>query len=341
MTQWGSDPNAESGDEHKQSTPTGEPNEPGTQQPSGAEPWGQSPPPVQPPAGGDPWGPPSASQPSQPSQPGQPGQPPYGAPPSGQPPYGQPEYGQPPYGQPGQPPYGAPPPGQPPYGQPQYGQPEYGQPQYGQPPYGQPEYGQYGQYQGQYGQGYPAAPGYNPYADASAAQNGWISVPGLGTVQVASVGRRFLARFIDGLILLVIWVVLLGFGLKGVSTTTHTVCDANNICVNQTSTSGLGGFFATALLISALYFLYEWLMIAFRGQTLGKMAMGVKVVRAEDGQIPGIGRAFVRQIILAVSNAVCFLIVLLMYISVFFDGTGRRQTWYDKAARDFVIQTRP
>ena len=26
-----------------------------------------------------------------------------------------------------------------------------------------------------------------------------------------------------------------------------------------------------------------------------------------------------------------------MYISVFFDNTGRNQTWYDKAAGDFVI----
>lgn len=112
MTQWGNDPNSESGDAPK------------------PDPWAAPPP--QP----DPWGPPA--------QPGQ--QPGYGQPPG----YGQqpPQYGQPPtYGQ--QPGYGQPP-GyeQPPtYGQPpQYGQPQgYGQapgyqqpPQYGQQPYGYP-----------------------------------------------------------------------------------------------------------------------------------------------------------------------------------------------------------
>ena len=32
--------------------------------------------------------------------------------------------------------------------------------------------------------------------------------------------------------------------------------------------------------------LYELLLTAFKGQTVGKMVMGIKVVRSADGQVP-------------------------------------------------------
>ncbi|MBV9846052.1 MAG: RDD family protein, partial [Kutzneria sp.] len=128
-----------------------------------------------PPSGTDPQG-------QQPAEQQPPGQQPAGqqTPPPGfdqpgygqQQPYGQPGYGQPGYGQ--QQPYG-----QPAYGQQPYGQPGYGQPAYGQQPYGQPGYGQ------------PAAPGYGL---------DYVQLPGVGTVRIASMGQRFLARLLDWLI---------------------------------------------------------------------------------------------------------------------------------------------
>src|SRR5947209_2151951 len=67
------------------------------------------------------------------------------------------------------------------YGQPQYGQPppQYGQPQYGQPP---PQYGQQQQYYGQ-----PPQYGQQQYGQQQLAY--------------VSVGPRFLAVLIDGLII--------------------------------------------------------------------------------------------------------------------------------------------
>ena len=216
---------------------------------------------------------------------------------------GQP-YGQP-YGQ--QPPYGAPPPSSDPYGQPPaapYGQP----PAYGQPaaPYGQP---------------YGAAPAYNTP----------LAVPG----NLASMGKRFGARVIDGLIGSVVVygvaIVLIG----GAATTVHT--DANGQI-----TSG-GGTLVGAIVISGLVAFafgigYEFVMVALKGATLGKMALGIKVVREADGQVPGWGPSGLRYLIQVAGSAVCSFIGLgVIWLSPLFDNTGRQQGWHDKVAKTLVV----
>jgi len=262
-------------------------------------------------AGSTPWG----SSPLSPAGP-QPGSPPDPwAQPGGQPGYGQPGYGQPGYGQPG-------------YGQPGYGQPGYGQPGYGPPGYGPPGYGQQ----------YAGGPGYRSMAPVHDSR---LHVPGLGVVQVASVGQRFLARLIDSVLYFVVFGVASVIGGQSVTTSTGSeVCDSNGYCYTRSS-AAVGGLFLAIGLAYLFVFSYEWLMIAFRGQTLGKMAMGIKVVREGDGQAPGLGKAFLRQIVLYAAALVsCGLGGLLMYISVFFDSSGRNQTWYDKAGGAQVISLR-
>ncbi len=309
MTQWGNGPDDGSADKptsdpwaapaQPQSDPWAKPAEPSQSNPPQSDPW---------------------ARPADQGQP-DPGQPPYGQPPQAQPPYGQPPQTQPSYGQPPQ--------TQPPYGQqPGYGQPQqYGQPQYGQQPHGQPLYGQ----------GYPAAPGYSPYGPVGGAQNGFVQVGGLGMVKVATVGQRFLARLIDAVVYIVIFAILGGLGVASLASSTHRTCDSTGYCYDETSGAGVGGFFLALGAVVLVGFLYEWLFIAFKGQTLGKMAMGVKVVREDTGQVPGLGKSFIRQIIPAVASGLCSLVGLLVYLSVFFDNSGRRQTWYDKAAGDQVI----
>jgi uncharacterized RDD family membrane protein YckC len=174
------------------------------------------------------------------------------------------------------------------------------------------------------------------YGQPAIGNNGYVEVAGLGVVKVASVGQRFLARLIDGLIYLVAAIILFAIGLGSIASNTHQVCDASG-CYDRTTSGGVGGFFAAIAVLILFTFLYEWLFVAFKGQTLGKMAIGVKVVRQDNGQVPGLGKSFIRQIIPAIASAICSLVGLLMYISVFFDNTGRNQTWYDKAAGDYVI----
>ncbi|MGW6198152.1 RDD family protein [Kribbella sp. NPDC055110] len=272
--------------------------------------------------GQNPYGNPGATPPGQPGQPGQPG---YGAP--GQ--YGQ-QPGQP-GGQPGQPGYGQQPGpgGQPGYGQPQYGQqpgqPGYGQPQYGQQP-GQPGYGQPG--------GYPQGPDYGQVAQA---QSGLVQIPGLGTVKVATLGSRALARIIDSVILGIVVFILATLIVGGAS---KGLADSSP----EESGAALGGFigalFTVWWLTGLLTIGYELLMTAFKGQTVGKMIMGIKVVKSADGQVPGIGPAFMRWLLPLIGAALCGIGALLVYLSPLFDSSGRLQGWHDKAANTLVIGLR-
>ncbi|MEV6267734.1 RDD family protein [Kribbella sp. NPDC051936] len=263
--------------------------------------------------------------------------------PGGQPSYGQGAQGpgQNPYGNPGATPPGQP--GQPGYGAPgQYGQqpgqggqqPGYGQPQYAQQPgqggYGQPQYGQ------QPGYGQPGGYGQGPdYGQVAQAQSGLVQIPGLGTVKVATIGSRALARIIDSVILYAIVGIL--YAIFFASATAAT---SDGEFSDSEGAGFLGAFFAVIGLSVLITVLYELLLTAFKGQTVGKMIMGIKVVRSSDGQVPGFGPAFMRWLLPMIGSFLCYVGALLVYLSPLFDSSGRVQGWHDKAANTLVIGTR-
>jgi uncharacterized RDD family membrane protein YckC len=232
----------------------------------------------------------------------------------------QPSYGQPPtYGQP--PPYGQQPPpyGQqpPPYGQqpPPYGQqpPPYGQqpPPYGQQPYGQPVYG-------------------GPYSGSS--------IP--AGIQFASMPRRLGARLLDAVILLLILSVLGALVFGAVAAGGGLDFETDPVTGELVNDDGVAaatlGWTGLAILVSLLY---EIGLIAVRGATLGKQILGIKVLREQDGQVPGWGSSILRWLIPFIAGMFCGFPQLLVYLSPFFDSTGRNQGWHDKAASTVVIRT--
>ncbi|MFM9447115.1 RDD family protein [Streptomyces acidiscabies] len=237
--------------------------------------------------------------------------------------------------------FGAPPPGNP-YGQqPQQPQPGgYGQPQ--QPGYGQPPQGYgYPQDQQQYGQQPPQ--GYPSYPQSP----GGYPPPGYntGAPQVASMGRRLGARCIDGAI---IFVVYLAFAIAGVAGSLSSVndCDPNassavyEACVNDAAGDLVGRFSVIVVLLMIVNFVYEWLMVGLKGATLGKLAVGLRVVNVETGQKPGMGSSIIRWIIPIVGGFACGIGQFLVYLSPFWDKSGRQQGWHDKAAKTMVIHNR-
>jgi len=244
--------------------------------------------------------------------------PPYGGgTPGGQQPYGQPYGSQPPPGQP----YGTPPPSGDPYGQ---------QPAYGQPPaYGAPPPPAYPPQQQPYG----APPAYaQPYGAAPA-----YGVPTSAPGNLASMGKRFGARLIDYLISMVV-VYGLGFALVGgAASTVHTDPVTGE-------TTGGGTFFGSLIIWVLVAFafgvLYEFLMIALKGATVGKMALGIKVVREQDGQVPGWGPSGLRYLIQVAGSFCCGIGLYVVWLSPFFDSTGRQQGWHDKVAKTLVINSR-
>ncbi|MER5806884.1 RDD family protein [Streptomyces sp. NPDC002033] len=233
-------------------------------------------------------------------------------------PYGQQQppapQGQPGYGYPQQAPQGVPP------------QAGYGYPQQGQPPYGAVP---------------PQAPG------TLQANNGFINVAGLGTVQVATMGRRFGARLIDGAVIFVLYLIFSGIGLAGAVGLQKSIDDCKTMdplssayqsCVNDAAGGFVAAFLGFILIFFVATLLYEWLMIAFVGATVGKLALGLKVVKENTGQNPGLGGGFIRWIIPMVGAFLCGIGQILVYLSPFFDNSGKLQGWHDRAAGTIVVK---
>ena len=79
----------------------------------------------------------------------------------------------------------------------------------------------------------------------------------------------------------------------------------------------------TGLALSALYYV---LLTGLRGQTVGKMTLGIRVVRA-DGRLPGLGYAALREV---VGKFVSAIALFLGFLWIAWDR--EKQGWHDKIA---------
>jgi uncharacterized RDD family membrane protein YckC len=88
--------------------------------------------------------------------------------------------------------------------------------------------------------------------------------------------------------------------------------------------------------LQTLFFIiYEALLIAFwNGQTIGKKAMGIRVVSAGSAPV-SVGMAFVRSVMKIVSG----LVLMLGYLWMLWDPN--KQTWHDKVAQTYVVRESP
>jgi uncharacterized RDD family membrane protein YckC len=78
----------------------------------------------------------------------------------------------------------------------------------------------------------------------------------------------------------------------------------------------------------------QWFLLGTRGFTLGKYVAGTRVVDADTGRPLGLGRAFVRLLVLGLLGS-CF--VLLIVLAFVITGDPRKQGWHDKAARSVEV----
>lgn len=81
------------------------------------------------------------------------------------------------------------------------------------------------------------------------------------------------------------------------------------------------------LLVSSTYFVF---LHGFVGRTIGKMIMGIRIIR-DDGESIGLREAFIRW----VGYFISMLCVFLGFIWAIFDL--RHQTWHDKLAGTYVV----
>jgi len=152
-----------------------------------------------------------------------------------------------------------------------------------------------------------------------------LGLPQFGPNSLADPGQRLLARIIDSAIIgASFFIVLFVFGAVGAG-----LSDVNE---------GLGAIALLGFLIAlAGYVLYEVGLTATRGQTVGKMALGIRVVDQATGQPPGWGPAFVRWVIPLLMGLVPFL-SLVDVLWLLWDAN--RQCLHDKPAKTLVIRIR-
>lgn len=209
---------------------------------------------------------------------------------------GQPKYATAgsPYQAPAQPGYG-----QPGYGQPGGGQPGYGQPGYGQPGYGPPGYGQRPYPQGRFGQmaGRPGYGGRIPQRDPS----------------LAGAWERLLAATIDWVLIFVVSVLALHTQMTRFYHQAQSVLTASQGLSQSAASATLTHFMQSSATISTLvsFFLlvfglalvYYWALHVAGGATLGKRALGLRVVTASDRSGVGVRAAGIRAVVYLVGPA--------------------------------------
>ncbi|MFF5832431.1 RDD family protein [Streptomyces bacillaris] len=198
-------------------------------------------------------------------------------------------------------------PGQPPQGPPQ-GQPGYGYPQ--QAPQGVPQQG-YGYPQGQPGYpqaGYPQQPG-QPYGGGYPQQPGY----GSGMPQLAHWGLRAGGLIIDGLVIGLPYGILVGIG--------GAMGDAAGGIIAL-----LGVLLMIGLVIWQLY------QEGTTGQTIGKKAVGIRLLREADGRPLGFGMAFVRRLAHFLDSIACYI----GWLWPLWDE--KKQTFADKVCSSVVVK---
>lgn len=92
---------------------------------------------------------------------------------------------------------------------------------------------------------------------------------------------------------------------------------------------GAGAGTGLYVVVSVVYFTV--MIGSSRGQTVGQMAMGIRVIDFSTGGPIGYGRAFVRWLVAILSGVV----LLLGYLWMLWDR--EKQCWHDKAANDVVV----
>lgn len=147
----------------------------------------------------------------------------------------------------------------------------------------------------------------------------WITTGTGQQAYLAGPSARLGARILDALITgAVAFVVLL----------------AGAVAAGSTGSDVL--FFLTLAAVLVGLIVYEVGLTATKGQTLGKQAVKIKVIRVDNGQPPGWGKSALRWVVPGLCGIIPFG-GLICYASL--TWANNRQGWHDMAAATYVVKT--
>jgi uncharacterized RDD family membrane protein YckC len=133
------------------------------------------------------------------------------------------------------------------------------------------------------------------------------------------IGRRVLATIID--------VILLGI-VSGLLAAPGALIGGSDPGAISVTLSVVG-----SMISLTVAFAYFTLLEGLYGQTLGKMFVGVKVVREDDGGRPGIGKAALRTVLRIVDSIGNYLVAFVVALV-----SGKNQRLGDMAAKTLVVR---
>ena len=167
---------------------------------------------------------------------------------------------------------------------------------------------------------------------------------------LAGVGARFMARLVDGLVVLILAAVAnIWFAIEFWRAFRPVMIWAFNQpaswdTVPASADRAVQMMIVMGFVLTAVWFAYEVPASANTGQTLGKRIFGIRVVREEGDERLGFGRSFRRWFRLAWPTpfwVVCYgLPLLLQVIDCLFlvADRQRRQALHDRIAQTLVVQ---
>lgn len=158
--------------------------------------------------------------------------------------------------------------------------------------------------------------------------------------ELASEQYRFSARFVDMVVLIpALWLVMRSVFLAAESGIFGDPVTATGLALGVPcerspllSTSGLAG-------LMVLVF-YEPLMVALWGATLGKLAMGIRVVRFADGARASMGQSWLRTALPAAAGVLTLgagWLVVMFVLGLSVTPRRQRRGWHDTLAGTLVV----
>ena len=148
-----------------------------------------------------------------------------------------------------------------------------------------------------------------------------VAPPGVGTHEDIHVtGRRVLAIIVDGL--------LIGIPASLVS---QLLLGTNYSVYSGSVNSSLVIVVASFSVVLTL--LYYTLLEGYLGQTVGKMLLGIKVIREDTGEVPGVGAAAIRTVLRVVDGLFGYLVGFIAVMA-----SSKRQRLGDMAAHTLVVR---
>ncbi len=166
--------------------------------------------------------------------------------------------------------------------------------------------------------------------DSGVATGAVVENTGVARTRLASFGKRWLAVFIDGIVVAIPTLMLIG--ATGISANLETALTAQDEALVSAAMSQFqSDLLVLNLLMSAIYNVF--FMTYFNGQTLGKIMLGLRVVKKNGRRISWLD-ALLRNVFGYTISG----IFLLGYIWAVFDREN--QGWHDKMAGTVVVDER-